>query len=201
MVFAIVALVVSIGGPVVSADTHDETPDETASDRQILPTTTLADDDDTTTTSSDFETTTTTEFVETTTTESQGPGTTAGSGEIDGFDDDTSFEDDDDTGSDEDSTTTTSTSTTALALLVPGDGSEGSQSTTTTSTTVVEVASAGVDGLSESTIIWLIVAGLVVIAGLIALWTLRFWRATRPAPPSTTRKGAAADRTTVFRNG
>ena len=44
--------------------------------------------------------------------------------------------------------------------------------------------------------LWLIVAGLVVIALLIALWTVRFWRTTRPEPPVV--EEPPADPTTVF---
>ena len=36
------------------------------------------------------------------------------------------------------------------------------------------------DGIDESTVLWLIVAGLVLVAVLIAAWTVRYWIATRP---------------------
>ena len=71
------------------------------------------------------------------------------------------------------------TITTRRDLLVPGDGSDGAPSTTTT-TEAPEVASG--DGLDEETQIWLIVAGLVVVALLIGAWTVRYWRRTRPVP-------------------
>jgi hypothetical protein len=74
-------------------------------------------------------------------------------------------------------TTTTLPPTTHQDLLVPGDGGEGSESTTTTEPVV---AADGSGGLSESTIVWLIVFGLVTIAVLIAVWTIRFVLATRP---------------------
>lgn len=83
------------------------------------------------------------------------------------------------------------TTTTGRDLLVPGDGSDGAQSTTTTSTTIAEVAADG--GIDEETQIWLVVAGLVVVALLIGAWTVRYWRRTRPdVPPQE------PDQTTVF---
>jgi cobalamin biosynthesis Mg chelatase CobN len=84
------------------------------------------------------------------------------------------------------------TSSTVRDLLVRGDGSEGAESTTTTSTTVVEVAAE--DGsLDEETQIWLIVAGLVMVAFLIGVWTWRYWVRTKPvAGPEE------PDPTTVF---
>ena len=65
-------------------------------------------------------------------------------------------------------------------------------SSTTTSTTLVEVA-ADEGTLDEQTQIWLIVAGLVVVAGLIGVWTWRYWVRTRPAPVEQ-----EPDPTTVF---
>ena len=88
------------------------------------------------------------------------------------------------------------TTTTTNALLVPGDGTDGAESTTTTSTTVVTVSDSTSSGLSEGTMLWLIVAGLVAIALLIALWTIRFWRATRPERPPV--EEPPPDPTTVF---
>lgn len=89
--------------------------------------------------------------------------------------------------------TPTETTSTARDLLVGGDGSDGAQSTTTTSTTVAEVA-ADEGTLDEQTQIWLIVAGLVVVAALIGLWTWRYWVRTKPVPVEPD-----ADGTTVFR--
>lgn len=83
------------------------------------------------------------------------------------------------------------TTTTGRDLLVPGDGSDGAESTTTTSTTIAEVAADG--GIDEETQIWLVVAGLVVVALLIGVWTVRYWRRTRPDVPPR-----EPDQTTVF---
>lgn len=84
------------------------------------------------------------------------------------------------------------TTSTSRDLLVSGDGSEGAQSTTTTSTTLVEVAAEG-DTLDEETRIWLVVAGLVVVAVLIGVWTWRYWVRTKPAVVAD-----EPDPTTVF---
>lgn len=84
------------------------------------------------------------------------------------------------------------TTSTARDLLVSGDGTEGAEDTTTTSTTVVEVAADG-GSMDEETQIWLIVAGLVVVAALIGVWTWRYWVRTRPEPVE-----AEPDPTTVF---
>lgn len=70
------------------------------------------------------------------------------------------------------------TTTTGRNLLVAGDGTDGAESTTTSTTTPPAQPDEG--GLSESSMIWLIVAGLVGIAGLIGWWTIRYWRATAP---------------------
>lgn len=74
-------------------------------------------------------------------------------------------------------TTTTVTVTTSSNLLVPGDGTEGSESTTTTTATATKVKDGGV---SDGTLIMLVIAGLVVIAGVVAVLTWRYWVATRP---------------------
>ena len=189
MVLVVLAVVGTAGASMVAAQSEDEE----VTGPTILPTTTTED----TSTTEFFETTTTTEYVEPTTTTFDQSTDTTDFDETDGFDDE---DDADDVDADEVSTTTEATSTTIRNLLVAGDGTEGAESTTTTSTTVVGVENASSDGVSESTIIWLIVGGLVVIAGLIALWTWRFWRATRPAAASAAPSSATADRTSVFRN-
>lgn len=106
------------------------------------------------------------------------------------------------------STSTTPESTTTSApgrdLLVAGDGTDGAESTTTTST--IPASEAGDGGVSESTTLWLIVAGLVAIALLIGLWTYRYWVTTRPAPAeadpadsgSSRRRPGGDDPSTVF---
>ncbi len=94
--------------------------------------------------------------------------------------------------------------TTGRNLLVAGDGTDGAESTTTTSTTPTSASDDG--GVSESTTLWLIVAGLVAIAVLIGLWTRRYWVSTRPEPddgPSIeagegTDRPGGDDPTTVF---
>jgi hypothetical protein len=68
--------------------------------------------------------------------------------------------------------------TTVNDLLVPGDGSEGAESTTTTAL----VAATGDDGISDDTLILLIVSGLAAIALLVGILTWRYWAATRPTP-------------------
>jgi hypothetical protein len=84
------------------------------------------------------------------------------------------------------------TTSTARDLLVGGDGTDGAESTTTTSTTVLDAAAD--DGtVDEETQIWLIVAGLVVVAALIGVWTWRYWVRTRPVPID-----GGPDDTTVF---
>lgn len=169
---------------------------------QLLPTETT-EPDDTEPEPDPVETTTTTEVDEAPTTTdgstatSRAPTTTDGSSTGDrGADlDEDAFEDDlldaDPTVEDEVPTETTST---ARDLLVSGDGSDGAESTTTTSTTLVEVAATEGSSLDEETQIWLIVAGLVVIALLIGVWTWRYWLRTKPVPPE-----ADPDQTTVFR--
>ncbi len=96
-----------------------------------------------------------------------------------------------------------STTTTSMpALLVPGDGRRGG---------IVDDdrdhggrSSSNDSVVSERMQLWLIVAGLVAIALLIGVWTVRYWRATRPVPDDTGEPGpdpageAAADPTTVF---
>ncbi len=74
--------------------------------------------------------------------------------------------------------TTTTLSTSSTNLLVPGDGSDGSESTTTT------VAVSGSGGISESTKVTAIVAGLIAIALTLALLTARYWRMTAPLAPA-----------------
>jgi len=89
----------------------------------------------------------------------------------------------------EDVTTTTLPVTTSANLLVPGDGTEGAESTTTTEPVLAASSS---DGLSDGTLIGLVVAGLVLIAVVIGILTWRYWVATRPAPQEGDRTPAAA---------
>ncbi|HEX4868646.1 MAG TPA: hypothetical protein VFV32_13630 [Acidimicrobiales bacterium] len=87
-------------------------------------------------------------------------------------------------------TTSTVTVTTVSNLLVPGDGTEGAESTTTTT---VEPASATSDGgLSDGTLIGIVVVGLVLIAIAVAVLTWRYWVATRPVPVEAPRRRPAA---------
>jgi hypothetical protein len=74
-------------------------------------------------------------------------------------------------------TTTLETVTTANNVLVPGDGTEGAESTTTTVATVAAVSD---DGPSDATLIALVIAGLLLIALVVAVLTWRYWAATRP---------------------
>lgn len=75
-------------------------------------------------------------------------------------------------------TTTVETVTTVSNLLVPGDGTDGAESTTTT---VVGVApGTGDGGLSDGTLIALVIAGLLLIALVVSVLTWRYWVATRP---------------------
>lgn len=80
-------------------------------------------------------------------------------------------------------TTSTLTVSTLHDVLIPGDGTAGSESTTTEP---AEVASGG-SGLSDGSLIAIVVAGLGVVALVAAVLTWRYWTATRPrlaeAPP------------------
>jgi hypothetical protein len=73
-------------------------------------------------------------------------------------------------------TTTTMTVTTLNDVLVPGDGTEGSESTTTTARAIAS----GSDGISDDTLILLMVSGLAMVALLVGVLTWRYWSATRP---------------------
>jgi hypothetical protein len=76
-------------------------------------------------------------------------------------------------------TTTTLTVSTNANLLVPGDGTEGAESTTTT----IETVSSGSDGgISDDTLIMLMVGGLALVGLLVSVLTWRYWNATRPPP-------------------
>lgn len=141
-------------------------PDQDCSTTTLLEpcsTSTSLDTDTTTTTGDDTSTTvdeptsTTDEDDEPTATTRQGSGTTA----------EVVLE-----------TTTTLTVTTGSNLLVPGDGSEGAESTTTTS--IEPVAASGDGGISDGTLIVLVIIGLVLIAGAVSVLTWRYWVATRP---------------------
>ncbi len=201
LVTAVASGVLALAGPVAP------------SSAQILPTTTTApvtttteaEPDDTTTTTEADEAPTTTERSTATT---RATATTQGSSGDDADDEGTVEEDvfdedvrdegilDDEGDAPLEDDVPAETTSTARDLLVSGDGSDGAESTTTTSTTVVEVAADG-GSLDEETQIWLIVAGLVVVALLIGLWTWRYWVRTKPAPAGA----ADADPTTVFRPG
>lgn len=173
---------------------------------QILPTTTTTEPSSattepevtTTTTEAEPATTTTdaptaTTRATTTTTRSSSGGTVGdrdGDGVVGDADD---LVDDGTVGGTVEDEAPTETTSTARDLLVGGDGTEGAESTTTTSTTVVEVA-ADDGSLDEETQIWLIVAGLVVVAALIGVWTWRYWARTKPAPVDP----PDPDPTTVF---
>lgn len=89
-------------------------------------------------------------------------------------------------------TTTVETVTTANNVLVPGDGTEGAQSTTTTVATVAAVSD---DGPSDATLIALVIAGLLLIALVVAVLTWRYWVATRPPlleEPERSRSGGGS---------
>jgi hypothetical protein len=61
---------------------------------------------------------------------------------------------------------------------VPGDGTQGAESTTTTEATATKVSDGGP---SDGTLIALVIAGLVLIAIVVAVLTWRYWVATRPS--------------------
>ena len=61
-------------------------------------------------------------------------------------------------------------------VLIPGDGTEGAENTTTTS----KALATGTDGLSDETLILLVVGGLGLVAAVVGLLTWRYWTATRP---------------------
>lgn len=73
-------------------------------------------------------------------------------------------------------TSATVTVTTLTDVLIPGDGTEGAESTTTTSP---RLASAD-GGLSDEQLIFVIVAGLTLVAVVVGVLTWRYWDATRP---------------------
>jgi hypothetical protein len=73
-------------------------------------------------------------------------------------------------------TTTTYTVTTLHNVLIPGDGSAGAESTTTTAPQLTT----GKSGISDETLILVIVAGLGVVAVVAAILTYRYWSATKP---------------------
>lgn len=74
-------------------------------------------------------------------------------------------------------TTTLGTVTTNANVLIPGDGTEGAESTTTTLATATTVSDGG---LSDGTLIALVIAGLLLIAVAVSILTWRYWVATRP---------------------
>ena len=73
-------------------------------------------------------------------------------------------------------TSATVTITTLRDVLVPGDGTEGAESTTTTEPQLAAADS----GLSDETLILIVVGGLTLVAVVIGLLTWRYWDATRP---------------------
>jgi outer membrane biosynthesis protein TonB len=73
-------------------------------------------------------------------------------------------------------TEATVTVTTLRDVLVPGDGTEGAETTTTTEP---QLAAEG-GGISDETLILVIVAGLTLVAVVTGLLTWRYWDATRP---------------------
>ena len=168
----VVALGVGVGGTIVSAQEEDGSRTQPT----LLPTTTEAGPSTT-----EAEAPTTTEAEAPTTTEAE-PTTTTVRRTTTTVDDLEDLDDELDEVDDESTTTTEETTTTIRDLLVPGDGSAGAESTTTSTTAPPEQASSTTSGISEETMIWLIVAGLVAIALLIGLWTVRYWRQTRPTP-------------------
>lgn len=102
-------------------------------------------------------------------------------------------------------TTTEAPVTTSSNLLIAGDGTAGAESTTTTATPVASVRDSG---LSDGTLIALMIAGLVAVAALVGVLTWRYWAATRPprAPrPAAEPRGSSTSPTTsrsasVFRD-
>ena len=192
LVIAVTSVVLALAGPVAPAaaqllPTETTAPATTEPEPEPVETTTTTEADVAPTTTQ--RSTPSTSRAPTMTQRSSsddGPGSAA---EDDVFQGD--FLDDDD--STLEGEVPTETTTTARDLLVTGDGTDGSESTTTTSTTLVEVA-ADEGSLDEEAQIWLIVAGLVVVAFLIGVWTWRYWVRTKPTPPD-----AEPDHTTVFR--
>jgi hypothetical protein len=89
-------------------------------------------------------------------------------------------------------TTTTFTVTTLHNILIPGDGTAGAEST---STTAPELTT-GSSGISDETLILVIVAGLAIVTAIAAILTYRYWSATQPrvvAAPQRSRRPAALD--------
>jgi hypothetical protein len=73
-------------------------------------------------------------------------------------------------------TQSTLTVTTLRNILIPGDGTEGAESTTTTE----KALASGTDGLSDETLILLVVGGLGLVTAVVGVLTWRYWHATRP---------------------
>lgn len=74
-------------------------------------------------------------------------------------------------------TTTTVGTATSVNLLIPGDGTKGAESTTTTEATAT---SASDGGLHDGSLIAIMIVGLVLVGGVVAVLTWRYWVATRP---------------------
>lgn len=89
-------------------------------------------------------------------------------------------------------TVTTAAVSTSVDLLVPGDGTEGSESTITTLQNASDPGSDG--GLSDGTLIAVVVAGLLLVSLAMGLLTWRYWAATRPGPrgPDPSAPGPSA---------
>jgi hypothetical protein len=79
----------------------------------------------------------------------------------------------------------------AAAQELPTSTSEAPRPSLTT-TSIVQDGDGGDDGLSTGNKVLLVVVGLVVFALLLAFFTWRYWRATKPAAePSAVPEGVA----------
>jgi cobalamin biosynthesis Mg chelatase CobN len=76
------------------------------------------------------------------------------------------------------STTTELTTTSSIELLVPGAPVD----IESTTTVAVEPTT---DADNTGKIVFFVVAGLLVVAALLTLLTIAYWRHTRPAPPAS----------------
>lgn len=74
-------------------------------------------------------------------------------------------------------------------LLIPGDGTAGAEMTTPT----VRGRRISDSGPSDGTLIALVMAGLVIIAGAISVLTWRYWAATRPPLLDADRTSTTAE--------
>lgn len=85
-------------------------------------------------------------------------------------------------------TSTTPDTTRSSDVLISGDGTEGAELTTTTEVMATRISS---DGPSDGALIALVIVGLVLIAGVVAVLTWRYWVATRP--PLADRETRSSD--------